>query len=70
MRYGVPESVEGEVRLRLYDVLGREVRSVEARAEAGRHEARLDVGGLTSGMYVLRLQAGGQATTRKLTVVR
>jgi len=72
VRYGVPEAIarEGEVRLRLYDVLGREVRSVEARAEAGRHEARLEVEGLASGMYVLRLTAGGQATTRKLTVVR
>ena len=70
VRYGVPESVEGEVRLRLYDVLGREVRAVGVRAEAGRHEQTLDVRGLSSGMYVLRLTADGQAKTRKLMVVR
>jgi hypothetical protein len=37
---------------------------------AGRHDTTLDVSGLPSGMYLLRLQAGGQAVTRKLTVVR
>ncbi len=70
VRYGVPEPVEGKVRLRLYDVMGRQVQSVATRAEAGRHEQTLDVGDLSSGVYVLRLTAGGQAKTRKLTVVR
>jgi hypothetical protein len=37
---------------------------------AGRHETALDVSGLPSGMYLLRLEAGGEAVTRKLTVVR
>jgi hypothetical protein len=70
VRYGVPESAEGTVRLRLYDVLGRRVRTAEAAAEAGRHRQALDVSGLPSGVYVLRLTAGGQAVTRKLTVVK
>jgi len=70
VRYGVPESVDGPVKMRLYDVLGRRVRTVRAEAEAGRHEQTLDVDGLSSGVYVLRLQAGGTAKTRKLTVVR
>jgi hypothetical protein len=68
--YGVPESVEGPVRLRLYDVLGRRVRAMEATAEAGRHETRLNVDDLSSGVYVLRLRAEGKAVTRKLTVVQ
>jgi hypothetical protein len=83
VRYGVPEAIareggarEGEVTLRLYDVLGREVRTVRAggaAAEAGRHETRLDVSGLASGVYLLRLSAGDApvpATTRRLTVAR
>ena len=72
VRYGVPEAIarEGEATLRLYDVLGRRVRSVEARAEAGRHEQTIDVDGLSSGVYVLRLTAKGEAVTRKLTVVK
>jgi hypothetical protein len=71
VRFAVPEDRAADaVRLRLYDVLGRRVRTVRAEAEPGRHEHTLDVTGLSSGVYVLRLQAGGQTKTRKLTVVR
>jgi len=70
VRYGVPESIDGTVQMRLYDVMGRRVRSVEAGAEAGRHAQTLDVDGLSSGVYFLRLQAAGQARTRKLMVMR
>jgi len=73
VRYGIPQAAAqeaGEVHLRLYDVLGRRVRSVETTAEAGRYKQRLGVSGLASGVYLLRLTAGGQAVTRKLTVVQ
>jgi hypothetical protein len=72
VRYALPAATvqEGDARLRLYDVLGRRVRSVETAPEAGRHERRLDVSHLPSGVYFLRLAAGGQTVTRKLTVVR
>jgi hypothetical protein len=71
VRFAIPEGTAGEtVRMRLYDVLGRRVRTVRAEAEPGRHEQRIDVSGLASGVYVLRLTAAGTAKTRKLTVVR
>jgi hypothetical protein len=74
VRYGIPETMAregaGDARLRLYDVLGRQVRSVKARSEAGRHSQILEVQSLTSGVYVLRLQAGNRSVTRKLTVVK
>jgi len=70
VRYAVPEGTDGDVTLRLYDILGRQVRTVSVEAEAGRHEQTLDVSGLSSGVYILRLTAGEEATTRKLTVVR
>jgi hypothetical protein len=70
VRYGVPAAIEGDVRLRLYDVLGRRVRTVSAGAESGRHRQTLDLGGLSPGVYVLRLRAGGATTTKKLTIVR
>jgi surface protein len=72
VRYAVPETGSGseEVRLRLYDVLGRQVRSVSATSEPGRHERHLKVDGLPSGTYLLRLSAGGETATRKITVVR
>ena len=70
VRYGVPDGIDGDVELRLYDVLGRRVRTVTAGAESGRHRQTLDLGGLSSGVYVLRLTGGGRAATRKVTVVQ
>ncbi|WP_169577941.1 T9SS type A sorting domain-containing protein [Salisaeta longa] len=71
VRFAVPARTADEtVRLRLYDVLGRQVRTVRAAAGPGRHELTLDVQDLASGVYFLRLQAGGQVQTQKLTVVR
>jgi hypothetical protein len=46
------------------------VQTVVQRQAEGRHEHTLDVSGLSSGVYVLRLQAGDQTRTRRLTVVR
>lgn len=70
VRYAVPERSEGEVTLRLYDVLGRQVRTVPTDAKAGRHKHQLDTNALSSGVYFLRLQAGGTVKTQRLTVVR
>ncbi|MEF8797526.1 MAG: T9SS type A sorting domain-containing protein, partial [Salinivenus sp.] len=72
VRFAVPDDAgaEGDVRLRLYDVLGRQVQAVRTGAEGGRHETQLSVSDLASGVYVLRLQAGGNAQTRRLTVVK
>ena len=73
VRYGIPGGLARkgeEVRLELYDTLGRQVRSMDLSGTAGRHTHTLDVSGLPSGMYLLRLEAGGPAVTRKLTVVR
>lgn len=70
VKYGVPEQTNGEIRMQLFDVLGRQVRSLGVQAEGGRHEKTLDIGGLPSGVYVLRLSTRSQSVTRKLTVVQ
>ncbi len=70
IRYAIPEGTDGNVTIRLYDVLGRQVRTLSADAAPGRHDRTLDVDGLSSGVYVVRLTAGGQTKTRKLTVVQ
>lgn len=73
VHYGLPEPVEGSVTLRLYDMMGRRVRSVDVGAPSvspGRHSQTLDVSSLSSGVYVLRLTAEGRSVTRKLTVVQ
>jgi len=71
VRFAVPEGTDAEaVTMRLYDVLGRAVRTVQAEAEAGRHELQLDVNGLGSGTYFLRLRGENAIKTQKVTVVR
>lgn len=68
VRYALPEIQE--VSLRLYDVLGRQVRTVAQTEVEGREELQVDLSGLPSGTYFLRLRADGTTVTRRLTVVR
>ena len=67
IRYDVPEA--GPARLSLHDVLGREVAVLaEGTVAAGAHEATFDAAALAPGAYVLRLEAGADVRTRRITV--
>jgi hypothetical protein len=69
IEYALPDSKK--VTLRVYDVLGRRVATLEkGRREAGRHQVQLDTGSLASGVYFGRLRAGDQTRTQKIVVVR
>jgi hypothetical protein len=68
IRYALPET--RDVTIRLYNVLGQQVRTVANAKQKGRHEQRLDASGLPSGTYFLWLEVGGQTRTQQLTVVR
>jgi hypothetical protein len=74
VRYALPapESSAGQqqVTIRLYDVLGRRVRTLVDAEQEGRQKTALNVSDLSSGVYFLRLRADGTIKTRKLTVVR
>ena len=59
------------VSLRLYNIMGQVVRVlVEGRRPAGEHSGVIAVEGLPSGLYFLRLSAGGKTATRPLMIVR
>ncbi len=61
----------GPARITLYDALGREVAvAFDAPMEAGLHAVPFDASALPSGLYVLRLTAGAETTTRIMTVLR
>ena len=55
--------------LKVFDLLGREVATLmdEQRRE-GEHPVRFDASGLTSGMYISRLQAGANSVAFKKMV--
>jgi hypothetical protein len=61
----------GDVRLAVYDMLGREVAVLvnEAR-QAGSHEVRWDASALSSGVYYCRLTAGDRVETRMMTLLK
>lgn len=69
LRYETPAATD--LKIGLYDVLGRRIRTVVDRSvQAGRHEARVSARGLSAGTYFLRMRAGGPTKTRRLTVIR
>ncbi|MDX1419709.1 MAG: T9SS type A sorting domain-containing protein [Rubricoccaceae bacterium] len=60
-----------DVRLAVYDVLGREVAVlVDGRVEAGTHSAVFDAGDLAAGTYVYRLQVGTGVRAGRMTLAR
>ena len=60
-----------EITLELVDVLGRVVLQGELGPQtAGSREARLDLGGLRAGLYVLRLRGDENEATRRFVVLR
>lgn len=74
IRYALPEG--GPVRLTVFDVTGREVAQlVNETQPAGTYEVRFDAaavrrGGLASGVYFYRVQAGNFNDTRKMLLVK
>lgn len=64
-------SVAGNARLTVYDLLGREVAVlVNGSMPAGAHSVTFDASTLASGVYVYKLEAGGQVMTRRMTLVK
>ncbi|MGB2869266.1 MAG: family 10 glycosylhydrolase [Bacteroidota bacterium] len=64
-------STVSNVTLKVYDVLGREVRVlVDGIDGPGYHRVQFDGSGLSSGVYFYRLIAGGRVETKKMQLIR
>jgi hypothetical protein len=60
-------TVASDVRLAVYDMLGREVAVLaDGRYAPGVHTVAFEAGNLPSGVYLYRLEAGGKKQTRAL----
>lgn len=69
IRYSVPE--RGNVTLKVYDVLGREVGTlVNEVKNAGVYEVKFDGSRLSSGVYFIRLDYGGKVATGKMVLMK
>ncbi len=61
----------GLVRVKVYDVLGRLVKTLVEKVEKpGDYEIRLDGTGMSSGVYFCRMQAGGYSRTIKMLLMK
>jgi hypothetical protein len=58
-------------QLTVFDILGREVAVlVDGVMPAGSHSVRFDATGLATGVYLCRLESGGQMQVRRMVLVR
>jgi hypothetical protein len=69
IQYQLP--ADGFVSLKVFDILGREVTTlVHEEQKADYHKATFDAGGLASGTYFYRLQAGTFTSVRRLLILK
>ncbi len=67
--YEIPEPVH--VELGVYNVVGQQVACVvDSRQEAGRHSVTFDASDMSSGTYLIRMQAAGRSFTRKMMLIK
>ena len=67
--YQIPES--GEVSLKVYDMLGRELRTlVNQTQNQGRYEVKFNARDLASGVYIYRLQVNDFVTSKKMMLLK
>ncbi|MGE5796425.1 MAG: T9SS type A sorting domain-containing protein, partial [Ignavibacteria bacterium] len=69
INYQIPQ--DGLVTLKIYDVLGREVKSlINEYKGAGRYEVKFDASSLSSGTYIYRLKANDFILSKKMLLVK
>jgi hypothetical protein len=69
IKFALP--VSGFVSLKIYDVLGNEVYTIDASyRQAGFYEADFDASNLASGVYFYKLEAEGFTATKKMLLVK
>lgn len=67
--FEVPEA--SEVRVVVYDMLGRTVRVLhEGMTRTGRHEVTFDAHSLPSGVYMYRMETSSEVITRMMTLMK
>ncbi len=69
IRFTLPQATE--VQLAVFDMLGRRVATlVDGKRNSGVHSVTFDASGLSSGVYVYKMQAGNYSQSRKMLLVK
>ncbi|MEM8488314.1 MAG: T9SS type A sorting domain-containing protein [Bacteroidota bacterium] len=69
IRYSLPQDMQ--VRLTVFDMLGREVQTlVEQRQAAGTYNINFEAGNLPAGMYLARIELDYLQFTKRMTLMR
>lgn len=69
IRYSVPE--QARVKLEVYNMLGQRVATlVNENKSPGRYEVNFDASGLSSGVYIYRLQAESHTESRQMMLIK
>jgi hypothetical protein len=62
---------EGNVTLKIYNLMGQEVRTVvNGSMLKGRHTVAFDAGNLSSGIYLYRVEVNGFAAEKKMLLMK
>ena len=63
--------VSGNVQLKVYDILGRKIKTlVNAYQSVGKHEVLFNGANLPSGIYIYRLIAGNKSINKKMLLIK
>jgi len=69
IKYQLPKN--GNVKLVIYDMLGREIKTlVNGFKRKGRYEVQFDASGLSSGVYIYRIEANEFSASRKMILLK
>ena len=68
IEYAIP--IKSHIQLKIYNMLGREVRTWQFRKDPGIHAFQFDAKNLPSGIYFYRLQAESENNTKQFQATR
>lgn len=67
--YQIPK--DGLVTLKIYDILGREVKTLVTEVKTkGRYEVTFNAGSLASGLYIYEIKSGSYKASKKMTLIK
>ena len=69
IKFAVPE--KSNVVIKIYDILGNEIITlVNEEMDAGWYEKSFNANGISSGVYLFRMQAGNYVNTKKMLLIK